>query len=515
MSLMQTKAVLFIHGLAGKPKATWSAMEHLVRIDRDLAHCTVFHFTYPTSLIRMPFFSKSLRIQDLANGLRSEIENLYASYTDIVLVAHSLGGLVARHYLLDVMKDQRKSKVSGLILYATPNHGSGLAEAGRLFGWRHFHLRQMCRDSDLVNLLNRDWAALNPESRFRIKCVVGGQDRVVSLESASHTFGHNNVELVTDAGHINIVKPASHRNLAYMLLKNFLLYEQTIEHVESKSNIGSTSDDIVSDVRVVPAPLDYSTVSTILFFLYKPECEPYYVHRQDDDTLMRSLSNTNLWVSGPSGCGKTAAIIRWLTSTSQNYLYINLAVYSKASNEQIFQDIYSQICSRVSPSLKERIFTNLAQTLDAISELLSKDVTGMTYVFIEEIKTKDGQALKDFLSATYRLLVLHTSKPDVPKIGFIYSSIFSPREALQLGSSKLSERMDFIGFQTWPPLDIEKLATVISKSLGIMLSPTNMTSLVAMASGSPRYVKLFFRALINRHGDVASALEYATRETVQ
>jgi|HubBroStandDraft_6_1064221.scaffolds.fasta_scaffold264884_1 hypothetical protein len=56
----------------------------------------------------IPIFSrKAPSIQELAAALRTEINNRYVEFGSVVLVCHSLGGLIARKYLLDEVKALR------------------------------------------------------------------------------------------------------------------------------------------------------------------------------------------------------------------------------------------------------------------------------------------------------------------------------------------------------------------------------------------------------------------------
>jgi predicted alpha/beta hydrolase family esterase len=87
------------------------------------------YFSYPTMLVRLiPFFSRKMpTIQELAAALRTDINNRYADFGSVVLVCHSLGGLIARKYLLDEVKAKRELRVNGLVLFAVPNNGEDLA----------------------------------------------------------------------------------------------------------------------------------------------------------------------------------------------------------------------------------------------------------------------------------------------------------------------------------------------------------------------------------------------------
>jgi pimeloyl-ACP methyl ester carboxylesterase len=121
-------------------------------------------FEYPTHQWPTPW-KKVPPVQLLAEGLHTEIENRHGGYESVVLVAHSLGGLVVRRYLAD---------------------------------------------------------------RFDIKYVVAGQDSVVDAISAKGVQGvRQDVAVLTNCDHRSCVKPTSIEDLSYTVLKNFVLQQQT------------------------------------------------------------------------------------------------------------------------------------------------------------------------------------------------------------------------------------------------------------------------------------------------
>jgi hypothetical protein len=140
--MVKDRLLLFVHGLGGAGQATWRDGTHpgfpeLISADgalRDLAD--VAFFEYPTSLLRLPFTRILPRIRDLAEGLRSQIEIRYPDYKSIALICHSLGGLVARKYLIEEVKRGRDLRVDKLLLFAVPNNGwlgGGLSNMVQLY----------------------------------------------------------------------------------------------------------------------------------------------------------------------------------------------------------------------------------------------------------------------------------------------------------------------------------------------------------------------------------------------
>ena len=135
---MNKTLLLFIHGLGGHPQKTWGKFPQLIEQDSDLADKVDCRFySFPTKLWSIPFLSSSPKIQTLADGLASDIKHRYSDYQRVILIAHSLGGLVARQHLVDITLAQQSHSMTGLLLYAVPNNGAGLASVAKYLSWRN------------------------------------------------------------------------------------------------------------------------------------------------------------------------------------------------------------------------------------------------------------------------------------------------------------------------------------------------------------------------------------------
>ena len=214
--------VLFVHGLGGGSD-TWGSFEELIHQDPDLAgKIEIAFFSYPTKLLNFWPFWNSLPAQHLADGLRTEINRRYAAYDRILLVTHSLGGVVAKRYVIDTLRRQAPLRVQGLIFFATPHSGAGLANAVAWLSRNHRHLKQLRRDSDFLELVTTDWADMRCDSKLTTIYVVAGQDQVVDPASASGPPGTLR-EMISDRGHIDVVKPSIANDLAFLIVKQTAL----------------------------------------------------------------------------------------------------------------------------------------------------------------------------------------------------------------------------------------------------------------------------------------------------
>ena len=220
---MNTSAIIFIHGLGGNGKKTWGSFQELITSDPDLRKFDVLFFNYPTSLFPLPFSKKYPKIQALAKALKTQIDEVYSKYTDIILVCHSLGGLIAKKYIVNEAHSNTTTRVRALALYATPNNGSSLANISKHISWRHNQLKQLCKDSDLIEDLNEAWFQLNIERKIHTNYIVAALDKVVDPTSAQSHYGNDEVRVIADKGHIDIVKPTNKHDTSFILLKNIAM----------------------------------------------------------------------------------------------------------------------------------------------------------------------------------------------------------------------------------------------------------------------------------------------------
>ena len=229
--------VIFVHGLAGSTK-TWEAFSsHLAKqwiydesfgLEYDL-------YTIDSKIPIYGFLKRWLlagpKIEVLANSFNTVINEVCKEYTNVIIVAHSMGGLVARQYLVDLVKRTKEvGKVKGLITYATPHKGSNIATLYKNIGLSYFDIPfgllsrqvvQMCREeSDFIRQLNMDWDALRIDQKIDFRSVVGERDFIVDSESAS--LGISLYDSISNKDHFNIIKPVVAKDPAFMITFNYL-----------------------------------------------------------------------------------------------------------------------------------------------------------------------------------------------------------------------------------------------------------------------------------------------------
>jgi triacylglycerol esterase/lipase EstA (alpha/beta hydrolase family) len=145
------KLVLLIHGLGGAADGTWLKFPELLHQDADLAEqYDVVAIDYSSGA-----FGPKPGLAGCAAILKTEIENRYSdSYSDIAVLAHSQGGLVARSYIAERINSAQPLRVGRLLTFATPHQGSAFAT---VLKWAPF-ASQQTKDLDPNSEFMRDLA---------------------------------------------------------------------------------------------------------------------------------------------------------------------------------------------------------------------------------------------------------------------------------------------------------------------------------------------------------------------
>jgi triacylglycerol esterase/lipase EstA (alpha/beta hydrolase family) len=144
------KVILFVHGLSGSAEGTWGKMIEFFRRDEGFSDFHLDSYQYPTAKFRLPFGKKMPGIQDLAEGLRSYISAYHGDKSEIILIGHSMGGLVLRQYITNELKKPTPTSIRAAIMIATPHTGAALASIGSNLSWKHTHLKQLAKGQDIV-----------------------------------------------------------------------------------------------------------------------------------------------------------------------------------------------------------------------------------------------------------------------------------------------------------------------------------------------------------------------------
>ncbi|QUM84610.1 DEAD/DEAH box helicase family protein [Moritella sp. 28] len=281
--------VVFIHGLGGDEEDTWGNFPRLLMNDsRFIDTISIKFFSFPTSLVRFPIFSrKSPSIEDISESLKTWINIECQSLSSIILVTHSLGGLIARKYLVERIKNKQEGpKIEKLVMYASPNNGASLATISKLISFRHRHVKQLCKKSDFLKTLNESWELLDIPAHVPVVYYGGVEDKVVNSDSAKHSSEDKSWNMLPLKGHVNIVKPNDENDISYKALIEELLPIIFIELNNNDMSSDKFSPDLIQQALSIGKIINKLT--------------------EDQFNVIQSLrGNNQAIIHGCAGSGKT------------------------------------------------------------------------------------------------------------------------------------------------------------------------------------------------------------------
>ncbi|MCO8166194.1 hypothetical protein NJC40_00150 [Pseudomonas sp. 21LCFQ02] len=469
-----------MHGLSGS-SGTWDQMIQVLCSSPELDHLAYDCYEYPSSLWRIPFGKKMASIQEISEGLRTFISTKYND-RKVIIVAHSLGGVIARHYILESKKCGRDHQVMAAVLYASPLAGAALANIAKGFSWRHAHLTQLTVRGDILTSLNSDWVALRLSEDVTVLSVIAGSDAIVSRESALPYIGDQNTRTLIECGHIDVTKPSDASDLRFQVLKEFL---------------NRFSPDITSPERC-KTPTKLLHAGDVLFDVYTEQVEPHYVHRREDEIIKSAANSSNIWINGPAGVGKTAALRRLASREGWVFHHQILDGLRGLDARHLMREICNSLYEKSGHDIilpREISDIDLRKAFRKVFDLLAKNTT--LAVLIEEIPLEGGEEYVRFVEHCYQLALLCESMNDDGRVIWLFSSIRDPLKDVSNVSAKLREKIQFINFTVWNEQDLSTLVGMINHNLDMQLTPDQAKVVTKKAQGSPRFVKLFFRRTRN------------------
>jgi len=219
--------VVFVHGLGGSRygrKATWGKFPSF--LFQEMPEVDIGMYRYRTLLQRWRF-RYSLELEAEARVFADEIRDL-ATYEKIVLVGHSMGGLLCKGAicrLLDTNQVGVLCGIRGLVLMATPQLGA-IRVPHFLWNWTadaralRPHSEYVTRVTETFgNRINGDLAATIPD-RFVLPAygVCAAADQWVDRLSAGIAIPAAQLKTVIGS-HTSIVKPPSTNSDGYQFVR--------------------------------------------------------------------------------------------------------------------------------------------------------------------------------------------------------------------------------------------------------------------------------------------------------
>lgn len=447
---------------------------------------TAFHnfvldyYNFPTSILRLPFSAPPPGLRSIADGLTTFLDEKHGRRSSLILVAHSLGGLIARQMIVSELRAGRHPRVDKLALIATPNSGSMLASIGRLISSRHRQLKGLARDDEALRSLNADWEQLKVEERTAVRYIVGGCDRAVPHDSAVPYFDRSQKQaLIIEADHRSIIAPVGRSDIRYKTLRRFILEDAfTIKPGEAAQ----------------PRAVRQSRRADPLFDAYTPADALYYIERPTDQIVSESLGNGNIWLVGLSGVGKTASLRRAVYQSGWELKHVNLGGYEVRTSTELFRAMTQEIAAIAGfeqPLSEESDVGRCCAHIKSALRVSPEDLTIATVV--EELPLPPDELVGFVEKVRILLESIAIDQSLHGRVIFAFSSLEKPSGV----SARLHERMQFLNMGEWSDVEIRKLIELLSISLRPALTQQEQTEIVSAAGGSPRFVKRLFRTWRN------------------
>lgn len=478
--------IVFIHGFYSSNRQCWYNKKkkiywpNLILNDVRFNGVDIFLASFYTSID-----SNDYKLQNCSDEVWSEITQTDCQMREpvinkknIIFIGHSTGGIVAR-YILESKSDEFIKNRIGLLLYASPSYGSKLAsklgwiaskfnnQLAQELQWGSSILDDLDgRFRDLLESRKLDISGLEcyeNKSPFHFKILNHSNSRIVEKESAGRYFGRP--KLVPNTDHSSIVKPHSIDCHSHILLWGF---------IEKNKFYGSTCNQVITEY--------YHYDKDVLFDVYSPIQEEFYLNRHIDNTIKSKFDSQGLWVCGPSGVGKTAIIQRALYQKGTIFKYISLGTCIHGNLNEMFMSLAYDLDEETNINESDKLF----RILNNISDIILKKCKLNNFVlFIEEVPISNSDDFKEFSKCIYAILI---RIKNCKNFKLVLSSIFEPESIHGTEFEKISEGFSILNLGYWTDEELNSLKNIIEKDLGI-----NDYNKIDIFSGNPRKLKCYYR----------------------
>ena len=204
-----SKLLLFIHGWSGDAVGTWQKFPSLVLADPKFSSYDITALSYPTYLLR-----RDLSLSEMASWINENLttNGSYTRYKEISIIAHSMGGIVAREIIIHNRLMANNTTFKTLVEIGTPHEGADLARIISTIGISENIAKDIAPNSQFLRDLRDHWNAL--AMRPATYCISSPDDAVVSEQSAIAQC--DRFLYYPQWGHIELIKPEDRNDTRYL-----------------------------------------------------------------------------------------------------------------------------------------------------------------------------------------------------------------------------------------------------------------------------------------------------------
>ena len=232
------RLIIFVHGFLGgedtwvKIDGTKTILDYLEKDEEINKNFDTAVFKYYTQLsdiiqktkilgwvvgkkVKIP---QNLSIKHIGELLKSEIDYNCQDYNEIVLIAHSMGGLVSKSYILDEIDAKNQLKVKLFISLAVPHKGSNLAVFGKVIP--NEQIKNLTPLNDFIDTTANRWLKAEQANQLPKSVYFQGQYDVIVSKTSTKPYELGEQEIVySQDDHFSIVLPKSASHVVLSAIK--------------------------------------------------------------------------------------------------------------------------------------------------------------------------------------------------------------------------------------------------------------------------------------------------------
>ncbi len=214
--------LVFVSGLGGEK--TWNSLISIMKNDKSLNNYDVYLFDA---------LKTGADISEASAQLKRFLESdQVAVYDEIKIVAHSVGGIITKDYLLDRLETSAPSEMREkyILFIGTPHVKDKFTPppVKKFFSYFfYFMLSDLTKDalySPEIKNINEKWIGTvekNENNRIRNTVLFGNEDEIVRPEDLSEIFVGEH--LVIKGTHLGIAQSDSEFGCTYQIFKRKIL----------------------------------------------------------------------------------------------------------------------------------------------------------------------------------------------------------------------------------------------------------------------------------------------------
>ena len=293
--------ILFIHGLSGsnetwKNEVTQNTFPELLLKDVTIKdNFDIAYFEYYSNLLNIKeklsilktLFSKdkstpkNISVSEISDVLKTRIDHQLEEYESIVIIAHSMGGIIAKSVILDYAENGN-SKIKLFLSLAVPHLGSNLADYGSFIS-SSIQIKHLAPFQNESMVLVSKWlkSSVLPTTKY----FAGVYEGTVHINSAIPPNTDKKDIVKVDENHRTIAKPKDKNDIVIISSVNFLkdfLKNNKVDDIDYEKIMSEEYNDEYFVLKLLIADVHDSLVDdSKKHFYYSEEIRKVFTSSSD------------------------------------------------------------------------------------------------------------------------------------------------------------------------------------------------------------------------------------------